>query len=92
MTKNELTDKIARKLNISYARAKEAVDQVFTAMSQELARGGRIEIRGSFVIHVKSYKAYTGRDPRNGRAVHVKEKRLPFFKAGKDISRRLNEH
>jgi len=59
-------------------------------MVKALERGEGIEIRGFGSFTVRKYKAYEGRNPRTGETVHVAEKRLPFFKVGKDLRERVN--
>jgi integration host factor subunit beta len=50
----------------------------------------RIEIRGFGSIMNRRYKAYTGRNPKTGKAIKVPTKILPFFKVGKELKRRVN--
>jgi integration host factor subunit beta len=90
MTKSDLADAVAARTNVPRADAEKFVDQVFAAMTEALIRGERIELRGLGVFEVRHYGAYTGKNPRTGEAVAVKPKRLPFFKAGKEIKERLN--
>jgi integration host factor subunit beta len=59
-------------------------------MAQALARGDRVEIRGICSFYVKKYKGYTGRNPKTGEKVKIKSKKLPFFKAGKELKLRVN--
>jgi integration host factor subunit beta len=90
MTKSDLADAVAARTNVPRADAEKVVDQVFAAMTEALVRGERIELRGLGVFEVRHYGAYTGKNPRTGEPVAVKPKRLPFFKAGKEIKERLN--
>ncbi len=90
MTKSDLADAVATRTKLPRAEAEKCVDQVFTAMTEALVRGERIELRGLGVFEVRHYGAYTGKNPRTGEPVAVKPKRLPFFKAGKEIKERLN--
>jgi len=54
-------------------------------MTEALSNGERVEIRGLCSFYVKGYKAYTGRNPKTGKIVRIKPKKLPFFKAGKEL-------
>ena len=90
MTKSDLADVVAARTRVPRADAEKFVDQVFAAMTEALTRGERIELRGLGVFEVRHYGAYTGKNPRTGEPVAVKPKRLPFFKAGKEIKERLN--
>jgi integration host factor subunit beta len=59
-------------------------------MTAALERGEGIEIRGYGSFTVRRYHAYDGRNPRTGKAVSVPEKRLPFFKVGKELKVLVN--
>ena len=62
----------------------------FNAMSDALAKGERVEIRGLCSIFVKEYGAYTGRNPKTGEQVKIAPKKLPFFKPGKELKERVD--
>lgn len=72
----------------------EEVEQVVTVffdeIAQRLAEGGRVELRGFGAFSTRDREARTGRNPRTGAAVNVPAKRVPYFKAGKEIRDRLN--
>jgi integration host factor subunit beta len=90
VTKSELIDAIADKLHLAKARAEQIVDTVFNAMVDALKEGQGIEIRGFGSFTIREYKAYDGRNPRTGEIVKVAQKRLPFFKVGKELRERVN--
>ena len=73
----------------------EEVEQVveifFDEIGQRLAEGGRVELRGFGAFSTREREARTGRNPRTGEAVEVPSKRVPYFKAGKEIRERLNK-
>lgn len=91
MTKSELIDAVAERTKITKSRAEQVVNCVFDAMTASLERGEGIEIRGFGSFTVREYKAYNGRNPRTGRPVPVPEKRLPFFKVGKELKELVNQ-
>jgi integration host factor subunit beta len=91
MTKSELIDAVARRTQITKSRAELVVNCVFDSMTSALERGEGIEIRGFGSFTVREYKPYSGRNPRTGRAVPVPEKRLPFFKVGKELKELVND-
>jgi integration host factor subunit beta len=91
MTKADLIAVVADKLKFPWARAELLVDQVFSCMTQALQEGDGIEIRGFGSFTVRDYKAYEGRNPRTGDTVHVRPKRLAFFKVGKELRERVNQ-
>jgi len=90
MTKSELIEVIAERTKITKSRAELVVNCVFDSMTAALERGEGIEIRGFGSFTVREYKPYNGRNPRTGRAVPVPEKRLPFFKVGKELKELVN--
>ena len=91
MTKSELIEAIARKQRHLPAKDVElAVKHVLELMSESLANGQRIEIRGygSFSLHYRP--ARMGRNPKTGEAVALAGKHVPHFKPGKDLRERVN--
>lgn len=91
MNKMELIAALREKGDISKGEANEVVQIFFDSMTQAMAQGDRVEIRGLCSFYVKKYKAYAGRNPKSGEIVSVKPKKLPFFKCGKEIKDRLNK-
>jgi integration host factor subunit beta len=90
MTKADLIDTVADKLKLPRGRAELLVGQIFESMVEALRRGEGIEIRGFGSFSIREYKEYEGRNPRTGETVHVKPKRLAFFKVGKELRERVN--
>jgi len=91
MTKSELIERIAGKQTQLSAKDVElAVKGVLETMSQVLAEGGRIEIRGfgSFSLHYRP--ARIGRNPKTGDPVALSGKYVPHFKPGKDLKLQVN--
>jgi integration host factor subunit beta len=91
MTKADLIDVVAEKLKLPRGRAELLIGQVFESMVEALRRGEGIEIRGFGSFSIREYKEYEGRNPRTGETVHVRPKRLAFFKVGKELRERVNE-
>jgi integration host factor subunit beta len=81
---------LSKHCDISKAEAKKVVELFFDEMKKSLAKNDRVEIRGLCTFYVKKYQQYTGRNPKTGEKVTVKAKKLPYFKMGADIRRRLN--
>jgi integration host factor subunit beta len=92
MTKSDLINRLSHQKNMPVARAESIVDAIFGAIEATLCRGERIEIRGLGSFELRQYGAYAGRNPRTGDKVEVKPKRLPFFKVGKEMKERINNH
>ncbi len=91
MTKSELIQRIAELNPHLYHRDVERiVTTIFDEISEALARGDRVELRGFGAFSVKHRDARVGRNPRTGDAVNVAEKHIPFFKTGKLLRERLN--
>ena len=91
MNKSELIKALADETNIPMDDASLVVNTFFDAMKQSLLSGERIEIRGFGSIKIKEYEGYAGRNPKTGESVAVAAKRLPFFRAGKELKEFINQ-
>lgn len=91
MIKSELVQAIAAENPHLYQRDVEhIVNAILDAITEALANGDRVELRGFGAFSVKNRPARTGRNPRTGARVQVSEKYVPFFKTGKEMRERLN--
>ena len=90
MTRRELIAAVAAAEGISIKEAELAVRTVFGSVEQALTKEKRVEIRGFGSFKVKSYRSYQGRNPKTGEIIKVKDKKLPFFKVGKELKERVN--
>lgn len=90
MTKADLINIISEKANITRVKAETVVNTVFDSMIEALLRNDRIEIRGFGSFVNREYEAYRGRNPRTGEVINVDQKRLPFFKVGKELKEDIN--
>jgi integration host factor subunit beta len=91
MNKSDLIVTLAKEADLPLQKSEEIVNLVFDTMSNALIAGDRIEIRGFGSFMVKEYKGYTGRNPKTGEKITVTEKRLPFFKTGKELREHVDE-
>jgi integration host factor subunit beta len=91
MNKLELIQALRDATDISKPEAAAVVDKFFNGMADALAKGDRVEIRGLCSFFVKEYPGYTGRNPKTGERVKIKSKKLPFFKAGKELKERVDQ-
>ena len=91
MNKSELIKALADETNIPFDDASMVVNTFFDAMKQSLLAGERIEIRGFGSFKIKEYEGYAGRNPKTGESVTVSSKRLPFFRAGKELKEFINQ-
>ncbi|MCW1401568.1 integration host factor subunit beta [Novosphingobium sp. MW5] len=66
------------------------VDIFFDEISERLAQGGRVELRGFGAFSTREREARIGRNPRTGESVSVPGKKVPYFKPGKEMRARLN--
>ncbi len=92
MTKSELIEILATKnSHLNHKDVELAVKSLLEQMSQSLATGERIEIRGfgSFSLHYRPPRM--GRNPKTGDAVALAAKHVPHFKPGKELRERVNE-
>jgi integration host factor subunit beta len=91
MTKRELIALVAAAEDITVKEAELSVKTIFGSMKRALQNEDRIEIRGFGSFKVKWYPGYQGRNPRTGDSIQVKSKKLPFFRAGKELKERVNQ-
>jgi integration host factor subunit beta len=75
---------------ISNKEAAAIIDIFFGSISEALAAGNRVEIRGLCSFFVKEYKSYQDRNPRTGERVQVSVKKLPYVKIGKELKARVD--
>jgi len=91
MIKSELVQIVAEQNPHLFQRDVEnIVNAILDEISEALAAGNRVELRGFGAFSVKHRGARVGRNPRTGERVEVEEKWVPFFKTGKDLRERLN--
>jgi integration host factor subunit beta len=91
MTKRGIIEELmARREGFTSRQAETVVNAMFEAMTGVLEKGRRIEIRGFGSFGVKGRKARQGRNPKTGEVVEVAAKRIPFFRAGKELKVEVN--
>ncbi len=92
MIKSELVARLAGRYPHLYHRDVErVVSTVLDEIAAALSKGDRVELRGFGAFSVKVRPARQGRNPRTGAPVDVEEKRVPFFRTGKELRERLND-
>jgi len=92
MTKSELIAKLAEQNPDLYHRdIEQLVTTVLDTISDALAAGDRVELRGFGAFSLRHHNARKGRNPRTGEALEVASKTVPFFKMGKGMRERLNK-
>jgi len=90
LNKLDLIHEVKNKCSLTKQEASMVVELFFSEMTSALANGDRVEIRGFCSFFIKEYAGYTGRNPKTGKNVQVTEKKLPFFKCGKDLKERVD--
>ncbi len=91
MIRSELVQKLCSDFpDLSQREVENVVSAFFDSIIEQLATGGRVELRGFGAFSTRQRDARTGRNPRTGEAVDVKAKRVPYFKPGKEMRERLN--
>ena len=92
MTKSELIEAVASKIAAFSRKDVEViVDTVFQSMTESLSKGQKVEIRGFGSFKIKSREGRQGRNPKSGESIFIESKKVPFFKAGKEIRERVNK-
>lgn len=92
MTKSELIEAVAAKATAFSRKDVEViVDTVFQSMTESLSSGDKVEIRGFGSFKVKKRDGRQGRNPKSGENIFIDSKKVPFFKAGKEIRERVNK-
>jgi len=90
MNKCGLISALSKKENLTEKEASEIVGMILKGFSNELLKGGKIEIRGFGSFVVRNYEAYTGINPKTGKKISVAAKRSPFFKVGKELKAKVD--
>ena len=91
MLKSELVLHIASaNLHLYQRDVENIVNAILGEITNAMAKGDRVELRGFGAFSVKHRPARTGRNPRTGAHVAVEQKSAPFFKTGKEMRERLN--
>ena len=90
MKKSDLISLLATRENLTAVEAIRIINLIFDDFNDALEKGDRIEIRGFGSFVMREYKTYTGRNPKTGKEVMVKPKRLAYFKVGKELIEKVN--
>ena len=92
MTRSDLVAKLAERFSqLTQRDAEFAVKTILDAMSDALARGHRIEIRGFGSFSINRRPPRLGRNPRSGEKVTIPEKLVPHFKPGKALREEVDK-
>jgi len=90
MTKADLVDELVQVSSLSKKQAETIVNTVFGSIVEALHREDKIELRGFGSFRVRRRRSRQGRNPKSGDRVDVPEKRIPYFKPGKELKDLIN--
>lgn len=90
MTKAELIEEIASQAALTKKETELIVNTVFDNITAALSRGDKVELRGFGSFRIRQRNSRKGRNPKTGHPVSVPEKRVPFFKVGKELRLRVD--
>jgi len=93
VTKSELVAALAKEnATLTRRHAEVVVNTIFDVMRGALVEGDRIEIRGFGTFQVRTHEPKMGRNPRTGDSVPIGRRRVPFFRVGKELRERVDDH
>ena len=90
MTKADLIDEVSKFSNLTKKETETIVNTIFDNITDALAKGDKVELRGFGSFRIRHRNSRKGRNPKTGSAVDVPEKRVPFFKVGKRLRELVN--
>jgi integration host factor subunit beta len=85
MTKAELVEKVADKIQLTKKQAETVVNILLNSITEALSEGDKVELRGFGSFRIRNRNPREGRNPKTGDTVQIPAKRVPFFKAGKEL-------
>jgi integration host factor subunit beta len=91
MTKAELVDNVAEKVNLTKKQTEVVVNILFNSITEALSQGDKVELRGFGSFRIRRRNPREGRNPKTGDAVHIPAKKVPFFKAGKELREMVDQ-
>lgn len=91
MNKGELIEKIAKDTKLTKVQAGDALDAVIGSVTGTLAKGGKVTLVGFGTFSVSKRSARKGRNPRTGKEINIKAKKVAKFKAGTELAKKVNK-
>ena len=85
MTKADLVERVSDRIRMTKKQTEVIVNTLFSSITDALTRGDKVELRGFGSFRVRRRNSREGRNPKTGHAVHIPSKKVPFFKAGKEL-------
>jgi len=90
MTKADLVEELAKVSNLTRKDSETIVNTLFDTITEALAKGDKVELRGFGSFRIRQRRARRGRNPKTGTSLNVPPKRVPFFKVGKELRQLVN--
>src|SRR6266446_5734207 len=91
MTKAELVEKVADKIQLTKKQTEAVVNIMLTCITEALSEGDKVELRGFGSFRIRNRNPREGRNPKTGDTVQIPAKRVPFFKAGKELREMVDD-
>jgi len=85
MTKADLVVEISKLTDLTKKETETVIKTIFGSITTALSEGDKVELRGFGSFRIRDRKARQGRNPKTGETVKVPAKKVPFFKAGKEL-------
>jgi integration host factor subunit beta len=85
MTKAELVERVAEKINLTKKQTEAIVNILLNSITEALGKGDKVELRGFGSFRIRERNPREGRNPKTGETVSIPAKKVPFFKAGKEL-------
>jgi integration host factor subunit beta len=85
MTKAELVERVAENINLTKKQTEAIVNILLNSITEALSNGDKVELRGFGSFRIRERNPREGRNPKTGETVSIPAKKVPFFKAGKEL-------
>ena len=85
MTKADLVEMVSERITLNKKQTEVLVETVFGTIIKALGKGDKVELRGFGSFRVRTRNPRDGRNPKTGESVRIPAKKVPFFKAGKEL-------
>ena len=90
MTKSDLIEELAAMSGLTKKESETVIETIFEQITQAFLKGDKVQLRGFGSFRVRQRNARRGRNPKTGTLVSIPRKRVPFFKVGRELRKRVN--
>jgi integration host factor subunit beta len=91
MTKAELVERVAEHISLTKKQTETIVNILFNSITEALSHGDKVELRGFGSFRVRHRNPREGRNPKTGASVQIPAKKVPFFRAGKELREMVDD-